>query len=87
MSIKRNKTEQKEARETIYLSPGEWLWLDKTVMDYTNWDEGQPSDYSHGGISTSDGTWKAGHQRFDRPYICKTPKGKIILLMWIQFES
>ncbi|XP_044077015.1 macrophage mannose receptor 1-like [Siniperca chuatsi] len=53
---------------------GEWLWLDKTVMDYTNWDEGQPDDSSHGGIRTSDGTWRAGNQHYNRPYICKTPK-------------
>ncbi|XP_039999699.1 macrophage mannose receptor 1-like [Xiphias gladius] len=53
---------------------GEWLWLDKTVMDYTNWSEGQPDDRSHGGISTSDGTWKTGRPNYYRPYICKTPK-------------
>lgn len=71
----------------MYFPTGEWLWLDKTVMDYTNWDEDQPNEHSYGGISTSDGTWRADYQRFARPYICKTPKGKIILLMWTQFES
>ncbi|XP_030257783.1 macrophage mannose receptor 1-like [Sparus aurata] len=53
---------------------GEWLWLDGTVMDYTNWGEGQPTDHSYGGIATSDGKWKASYQRYNRPYICKTPK-------------
>ncbi|KAM8728446.1 macrophage mannose receptor 1-like [Acanthopagrus schlegelii] len=53
---------------------GEWLWLDGTVMDYTNWGEGQPFDHSYGGIATSDGTWKTSYQRYYRPYICKTPK-------------
>ncbi|KAJ4936384.1 hypothetical protein JOQ06_000978 [Pogonophryne albipinna] len=53
---------------------GEWLWLDKTIMDYTYWDEDQPDDGSHGGISISDGTWKTSDQRFRRPYICKTPQ-------------
>ncbi|KAF3858065.1 hypothetical protein F7725_011266 [Dissostichus mawsoni] len=57
------------------VSLGEWLWLDKTIMDYTYWDEDQPDDGSHGGISTSDGTWKTSDQRFRRPYICKTPQG------------
>uniref|UniRef100_A0A3Q1GW30 Mannose receptor, C type 1b n=1 Tax=Acanthochromis polyacanthus TaxID=80966 RepID=A0A3Q1GW30_9TELE len=52
----------------------EWLWLDRTVMDYTKWGEGQPSDNSFGEISTSDGTWKAGEDYYHRPYICKTPK-------------
>uniref|UniRef100_A0A671U5T3 Mannose receptor, C type 1b n=1 Tax=Sparus aurata TaxID=8175 RepID=A0A671U5T3_SPAAU len=61
---------------------GEWLWLDGTVMDYTNWGEGQPTDHSYGGIATSDGKWKASYQRYNRPYICKTPKGKLTLLMW-----
>ncbi|KAK1879139.1 Macrophage mannose receptor 1 [Dissostichus eleginoides] len=55
-------------------STGEWLWLDKTIMDYTYWDEDQPDDGSHGGISTTDGTWKTSDQRFRRPYICKTPQ-------------
>ncbi|XP_039672406.1 macrophage mannose receptor 1-like [Perca fluviatilis] len=53
---------------------GEWLWLDKTVMDYTNWAEGQPGDRSYGGISTSTGKWSAGHRQYSRPYICKTAK-------------
>ncbi|XP_067462383.1 macrophage mannose receptor 1-like [Thunnus thynnus] len=53
---------------------GEWLWLDKTIMDYTNWGEGEPGDQSYGRISTSDGTWKQSSSRFPKPYICKTPK-------------
>uniref|UniRef100_A0A3B4X378 Mannose receptor, C type 1b n=1 Tax=Seriola lalandi dorsalis TaxID=1841481 RepID=A0A3B4X378_SERLL len=53
---------------------GDWLWLDNTVKDYTNWDEGQPTFQNHGAISASDGTWKTGAQWYDRPYICKTPK-------------
>ncbi|XP_008284987.1 macrophage mannose receptor 1-like [Stegastes partitus] len=51
----------------------EWLWLDRTVMDYTNWREEQ-FDSNYGEISTSDGTWKADHGFYERPYICKTPK-------------
>ncbi|XP_070700691.1 macrophage mannose receptor 1-like [Pempheris klunzingeri] len=53
---------------------GEWLWLDRTVMDYTNWADSQPVDHSHGEISTSDGTWRTGNQHYSRSYICKTPK-------------
>uniref|UniRef100_A0AAQ5XYV6 Mannose receptor, C type 1b n=1 Tax=Amphiprion ocellaris TaxID=80972 RepID=A0AAQ5XYV6_AMPOC len=52
----------------------EWLWLDRTVMDYTKWGEGQPSYSTFGEISTSDGTWKAGNDYYYRPYICKTAK-------------
>uniref|UniRef100_A0A3B4UJN7 Mannose receptor, C type 1b n=1 Tax=Seriola dumerili TaxID=41447 RepID=A0A3B4UJN7_SERDU len=52
---------------------GTWMWLDKTVMDYTNWAEDEP-DSEFGAISTSDGIWKTGRRWHDRPYICKTPK-------------
>lgn len=56
----------------------EWLWLDRTVMGYTNWAEGQPDNMSFGSrtgeISTSDGTWKDMEMWVRRPYICKTQK-------------
>ncbi|XP_069548054.1 macrophage mannose receptor 1-like [Brachyistius frenatus] len=52
----------------------EWLWLDKTVMDYTNWGEGEHDDDSFGAISTSNGIWKSDNKEYYRPYICKTPK-------------
>uniref|UniRef100_A0AAQ6IMQ9 Mannose receptor, C type 1b n=1 Tax=Anabas testudineus TaxID=64144 RepID=A0AAQ6IMQ9_ANATE len=53
---------------------GKWMWLDQSVMDFTNWGEGQPIDYSYGRIVSSDGKWKAGSPGY-RSYICKTPKG------------
>ncbi|KAM9323120.1 macrophage mannose receptor 1-like [Pholidichthys leucotaenia] len=53
---------------------GEWQWLDKKVMDYSNFGEGQPKDHKYGEISTIDGTWKATKMWHDKPYICKTPK-------------
>ncbi|KAM6948653.1 macrophage mannose receptor 1b [Aplochiton taeniatus] len=52
---------------------GQWLWLDKTVMDFTNWDVDQPPE-SFGGIRSSDGTWAAFSNWIGRAYICKTPK-------------
>ncbi|XP_053293421.1 macrophage mannose receptor 1 [Pleuronectes platessa] len=52
---------------------GTWMWLDKTIMDYTNWAEAEP-DSDFGSIGTSDGTWRSGRRWHDRPYICKTPK-------------
>uniref|UniRef100_A0A3Q3KWV0 Mannose receptor, C type 1b n=1 Tax=Mastacembelus armatus TaxID=205130 RepID=A0A3Q3KWV0_9TELE len=55
---------------------GTWRWLDKTVMDYTNWAPDEPS-YDYGEIGTSDGLWRSGRRWHDRPYICETPKGKI----------
>ncbi|XP_019969273.2 macrophage mannose receptor 1b [Paralichthys olivaceus] len=52
---------------------GIWKWLDKTVLDYTNWAADEP-DSDFGNVATSDGTWQSGRRWHDRPYICKTPK-------------
>ncbi|KAM9349608.1 macrophage mannose receptor 1b [Symphorus nematophorus] len=52
---------------------GTWQWLDKTVLDYTNWAPEEP-EYDYGEISSSDGTWSSGRRWHDRGYICKTPK-------------
>ncbi|XP_054882841.1 macrophage mannose receptor 1-like, partial [Poeciliopsis prolifica] len=51
---------------------GEWMWLDKTVMDFENWRE-YPI-YYFGMISVSDGKWHTGFQWQKRPYICKAAK-------------
>uniref|UniRef100_A0A671TZA4 Mannose receptor, C type 1b n=1 Tax=Sparus aurata TaxID=8175 RepID=A0A671TZA4_SPAAU len=52
---------------------GTWQWLDKTVLDYTNWALDEPEN-DYGEISTADGTWKSGRRWHDRGYICKTAK-------------
>uniref|UniRef100_A0A671TZF3 Mannose receptor, C type 1b n=1 Tax=Sparus aurata TaxID=8175 RepID=A0A671TZF3_SPAAU len=57
---------------------GTWQWLDKTVLDYTNWALDEPEN-DYGEISTADGTWKSGRRWHDRGYICKTAKGKVII--------
>ncbi|XP_040911918.1 macrophage mannose receptor 1-like [Toxotes jaculatrix] len=53
---------------------GLWQWLDKSVMDYSNWDAGLPDDNSYGSIKVSDGKWRGGRNWHDKAYICKTPK-------------
>ncbi|XP_035491562.2 macrophage mannose receptor 1 isoform X1 [Scophthalmus maximus] len=53
---------------------GVWQWLDKTVMDYINWDTDQPGDNTYGVIEVSDGRWRTGEKWNRREYICKTPK-------------
>uniref|UniRef100_A0A8C6TG71 Mannose receptor, C type 1b n=1 Tax=Neogobius melanostomus TaxID=47308 RepID=A0A8C6TG71_9GOBI len=59
----------------VFFALGTWQWLDKTLMDYTNWGEEEPrSDY--GEVRSSDGTWSTGRKWHDRAYICKTPKGE-----------
>ncbi|XP_051266208.1 macrophage mannose receptor 1 [Dicentrarchus labrax] len=52
---------------------GTWQWLDRTVLDYTNWDTDVP-EYDYGEIGTLDGMWRSGRGWHDRAYICKTPK-------------
>ncbi|RVE62047.1 hypothetical protein OJAV_G00176910 [Oryzias javanicus] len=52
---------------------GEWLWLDKTVLDFTNWAPEEP-DFEYGAVMTTDGSWGTGRRWHDRSYICKTPK-------------
>lgn len=70
----------------FYFSPGMWQWLDKTVMDYTNWGGSQSSDNSYGSIRSMDGQWSTGSRWYDRAYICKTPKSETIILITTQFE-
>lgn len=55
--------------------PGEWKWLDASVMDYANWGKDQPLDHIHVEISTSDGMWLTAEMQSYRPYICKKEKG------------
>ncbi|XP_041658949.1 macrophage mannose receptor 1-like [Cheilinus undulatus] len=52
---------------------GQWLWLDRRALDYTNWDHGEPYDRRYAALKISDGKWmSAMGQR--RGFICKTPK-------------
>lgn len=60
----------------VSLSPGQWMWLDKTVMDYSNWGVYRRKDGKHGEIYSSSGTWTPRSKWSRRPYICKTAKGK-----------
>ncbi|XP_043990703.1 macrophage mannose receptor 1-like [Gambusia affinis] len=51
---------------------GEWMWLDKTVMDFENWQ--QKPFCTFGVISASTGKWHSGFRWEDKPYICKAAK-------------
>ncbi|XP_027025082.2 macrophage mannose receptor 1b [Tachysurus fulvidraco] len=54
-----------------------WLWLDRSVVDYTNWEE-SPDEYYNGDcafISITTKQWIKRHCIYDSsPFICKTPK-------------
>ncbi|KAI4809335.1 hypothetical protein KUCAC02_018227, partial [Chaenocephalus aceratus] len=53
---------------------GMWQWLDRSVVDYSNWLMDQPGDHTYGAIRVGDGRWITGNQWYDRGYICKTAK-------------
>ncbi|KAM9845227.1 macrophage mannose receptor 1b [Aulostomus maculatus] len=53
---------------------GIWMWLDKTIMDYTNWGPEDSDQREYGEIRCSDGLWESGHRWNDRAYVCETPK-------------
>lgn len=60
-----------------------WLWLDRSVVDYTNWEQSaedeEYNDYNYdcAFISTTTKQWQKQHCLYDRsPFICKTVKGK-----------
>uniref|UniRef100_UPI003AB09028 macrophage mannose receptor 1-like n=1 Tax=Centroberyx gerrardi TaxID=166262 RepID=UPI003AB09028 len=80
--IKRNVEIFQDSQSSFWIGlfkthKGKWLWLDKTVMDYTNWGPDEPDDDSYGQILL-DGTWRTGRRWHDRAYICKTLKGETI---------
>ncbi|KAM3850435.1 macrophage mannose receptor 1-like [Diretmus argenteus] len=85
-SFIKNQTEMyKDSQSSFWIGlyktkKGKWLWLDKTVMDYTNWRDNEPDeDNTYGGMSPLDGKWRAGRSYYRRAYVCKTPKAPQVL--------
>ncbi|XP_046884147.1 macrophage mannose receptor 1b [Hypomesus transpacificus] len=67
----------KDTRTSFWLGlyktvTGKWLWIDKSVMDYTNWDE-DSTDNEYGQISAS-GLWSTEHRWATAGHICKKAK-------------
>ncbi|KAL2097651.1 hypothetical protein ACEWY4_006858 [Coilia grayii] len=57
---------------------GQWEWVDKTVLDFTNWAEDEPDDYDdYAVISTKDFKWRPTGLYSYKAYICKVAKGPI----------
>ncbi|KAH0627502.1 hypothetical protein JD844_003273 [Phrynosoma platyrhinos] len=59
------------------LTLGNWLWLDNTVMDFVNWNIGEPSSETNEEcveMYTSSGTWNNAYCSSYAGYICKKPK-------------
>uniref|UniRef100_A0A7N8YK80 Mannose receptor C-type 1 n=1 Tax=Mastacembelus armatus TaxID=205130 RepID=A0A7N8YK80_9TELE len=59
---------------------GEWMWIDNSVVDYTNWKSGMPKSESCVDINSDSGKWSTNNCRRYRSYICKTPKGKFDII-------
>lgn len=53
---------------------GEWMWIDNSVVDYTNWKTGMPKSDSCVDISSDSGQWSTNSCSRYRSYICKTAK-------------
>ncbi|CAI5788830.1 Uncharacterized protein PODLI_1B041026 [Podarcis lilfordi] len=56
---------------------GNWLWLDNSVVDFVNWNEGEPSPQTNEDcveMYSSSGTWNNFYCSSYRAYICKRPK-------------
>ncbi|XP_037537284.1 macrophage mannose receptor 1-like [Nematolebias whitei] len=51
-----------------------WVWLDKTVMDYTMWQTNEIEVFYYGKIHSSDGRWSGSSPWYYHPYICKRAK-------------
>ncbi|NXE75187.1 MRC1 protein, partial [Cochlearius cochlearius] len=53
---------------------GEWVWTDKSAMDFVNWQMGGPSNKRHkecGEVCALSGYWNANVCSFKKGYICK----------------
>lgn len=67
---------------TSFLVPGEWMWIDNSVVDYTNWKTGMPKSDSCVDINSDSGQWGTTSCSRYRSYICKTAKGKLNQLLF-----
>uniref|UniRef100_A0A4W6CGU1 Mannose receptor C-type 1 n=1 Tax=Lates calcarifer TaxID=8187 RepID=A0A4W6CGU1_LATCA len=65
----------------LFLVSGEWMWIDNSVVDYTNWKTGMPKSESCVDINSDSGQWSTNSCSRYRSYICKTPKGKFNQLL------
>uniref|UniRef100_A0A8C3H207 Macrophage mannose receptor 1 n=1 Tax=Corvus moneduloides TaxID=1196302 RepID=A0A8C3H207_CORMO len=60
---------------------GEWIWMDRSAVEYVNWEKGEPTvlfDEHCVDMDVSSGTWRTYYCSVDQNFICKIPK-KIIL--------
>ncbi|CAG10208.1 unnamed protein product, partial [Tetraodon nigroviridis] len=53
---------------------GEWMWIDNSVVDYTNWESQMPNSEACVAISSETGQWATTSCSRYRSYICKKAK-------------
>ncbi|KAM7369802.1 hypothetical protein PAMP_011093 [Pampus punctatissimus] len=53
---------------------GVWMWVDNSVVDYTNWKAGMPNSDICVDIQSDSGRWGTSSCNKYKSYICKTPK-------------
>uniref|UniRef100_A0A8B9QQM5 Macrophage mannose receptor 1 n=1 Tax=Anas platyrhynchos TaxID=8839 RepID=A0A8B9QQM5_ANAPL len=56
---------------------GEWLWADRSVVEYVNWEKGEPTvifDEHCVDMDVSSGAWRNYYCSVDQNFICKIPK-------------
>ncbi|KAM9712648.1 macrophage mannose receptor 1 isoform 1-T1 [Menidia menidia] len=51
-----------------------WMWIDNSVVDYTNWKKGMPKSDSCVEIQSDTGEWSTNSCRRYRSYVCKMAK-------------
>ncbi|XP_030630453.1 macrophage mannose receptor 1-like [Chanos chanos] len=55
----------------------QWLWLDDTVVDYTNWADGNPTDMKCAAVSSLTSQWHSEYCDEVRPFICKAARAPV----------
>ncbi|XP_009079447.1 PREDICTED: macrophage mannose receptor 1-like [Acanthisitta chloris] len=56
---------------------GEWMWIDRSEVEYVNWEKGEPTVSFNErcvDMDVSSGTWRTYYCSVDQNFICKTPK-------------
>uniref|UniRef100_A0A8C3EH72 Uncharacterized protein n=1 Tax=Corvus moneduloides TaxID=1196302 RepID=A0A8C3EH72_CORMO len=56
---------------------GEWIWMDRSAVEYVNWEKGEPTvlfDEHCVDMDVSSGTWRTYYCSVDQNFICKIPK-------------
>uniref|UniRef100_A0A672FZD2 Mannose receptor C-type 1 n=1 Tax=Salarias fasciatus TaxID=181472 RepID=A0A672FZD2_SALFA len=65
----------------------DWMWIDNTVVDYTNWKKEMPKSDTCVLINSDSGQWSTNSCRRYSAFICKMPKAMLIDRMTAETSS